>query len=475
MLKSFSNFDKIATRDNMKKIVIIGGGISGLTAAYMLVNQTGDLEVTVLESDKRPGGKIWTEKADGFLCEKGPNGFLDNKPGTLELCKSLGIDPVRSNENSKKRFIFSEGKLKALPESPVSFLKSDLMTLSGKLRLLLELNAPKGPADETVADFIIRRLGNEALEKLIDPMCSGIYAGDPDRMSIKSCFPRIKELEQEYGSLFKALFKIRKQKKMEQKNAGNPKVSVAPGGTLTSFYDGIQTITDAMAEKLGKRIRLGVSAANIIKENGSYRVNTSEGDIYTDIVILATPAFASSDILRDLDRELADKLSGIPYPHVSVVCFGYKRDKVTHPLNGFGFLVPHREKRNILGTLWDSSVFPNRASEENVLLRSMIGGAKNPVIETFDDNKVADVVLSELKGIMGLNTDPDFTRVYRWDRAIPQYAVGHIRILDFIEKKLENYPGLYLTGNAYKGIGINDCVENSQKLAEDILKQIQNA
>ena len=186
--------------------------------------------------------------------------------------------------------------------------------------------------------------------------------------------------------------------------------------------------------------------------------------------MLATPAFASSDIIRDLDGELADKLSGIPYPHVSVVCFGYKRDKVAHPLNGFGFLVPHREKRNILGTLWDSSVFPNRSSGENVLLRTMIGGAKNPVIETFDDNKVADVVFRELKGIMGLNTEPDFTRVYRWDRAIPQYALGHIRLLDFIDEKLGNYPGLYLTGNAYRGIGINDCVENSHKLAKDILR-----
>jgi oxygen-dependent protoporphyrinogen oxidase len=474
MLKSFNNFDNIPTGDNMKKVVVIGGGISGLTAAHLLVNQTSELEVTVLESDERPGGKIWTEKADGYLCEKGPNGFLDNKPRTLELCKSLGIEPVRSNENSKKRFIFAEGKLKALPESPVSFIKSDLLTLRGKLRLLLELNAPKGPADETVADFIIRRLGSEALDKLIDPMCSGIYAGDPYRMSIKSCFPRIKELEQEYGSLFKALFKIRKQKKMEQKSAGSPKVSVAPGGTLTSFYDGIQTITDTIAEKLGKRIRLGVAAAGITKENGSYRVITSEGDIHADIVILATPAYASSGMLEDLDRELADKLSEIPYPHVSVVCFGYKKDKVTHPLNGFGFLVPHREKRNILGTLWDSSVFPNRASGENVLLRTMIGGSKNPVIETFDDNKVADVVLSELQGIMGLTTDPDFIKVYRWDRAIPQYALGHINLLDFIEKKLGNYPGLYLTGNAYRGIGINDCIENSYKLAEKIIKQIQN-
>jgi len=173
----------------LKKVAIIGGGISGLTLAYVLQHKRDDLEITVYEADDRPGGKIRSEKADGFLCEKGPNGFLDNKPRTLELCKSLGIDPVRSNENSKKRFIFTDNKLKALPESPVSFIKSDLLSWGGKFRLLLELNATKGPADETVADFIIRRLGQEALDKLIDPMCSGIYAGDPYKMSIKNCCP----------------------------------------------------------------------------------------------------------------------------------------------------------------------------------------------------------------------------------------------------------------------------------------------
>jgi len=185
----------------MKKIAVIGGGLSGLTVAYALLNKNKDLDITVFESDSRPGGKIWTDKSDGFLCEKGANGFLDNKPHTLELCKSLGIEPVRSNKNSKKRFIYLNGRLNALPESPLSFIKSDLLSWGGKLRMLLEYNAPKGPEDETVADFIIRRLGKEALEKLIDPMCSGIYAGDPYKMSIKSCFARIKELEQVYGGL----------------------------------------------------------------------------------------------------------------------------------------------------------------------------------------------------------------------------------------------------------------------------------
>jgi oxygen-dependent protoporphyrinogen oxidase len=462
----------------MKRIAIAGGGISGLTLAYLLVSRNPDLEVTVFESDSRTGGKVWTEKVDGFLCEKGPNGFLDNKPKTLELCASLGIDPVRSNENSKKRFIFSDGRLKALPESPVSFIKSDLLSWAGKLRLVGELIAPQGPEDETVADFIKRRLGREALEKLIDPMCSGIYAGDPYRMSIKNCFPRIKELEQQYGSLIKALIKIKKerkaQSKSQSKSKGETKVSAAPGGTLTSFYNGAQTITDALAQKLEDNLRTGISVQGISKSNDSYQLYTSEGTYDADMVVVATPAYATAEILKDLDSGLSKSLSDIPYPHVSVVCFGYRKDHVAHPLNGFGFLIPHIENRKILGTLWDSSIFPNRAADDRVLLRTMTGGAKAPEMAELDDNKIADTVFAELRPIMGLKSEPEMTRIYRWHKAIPQYVLGHGTILTNIDEKLNDYPGLYLTGNSYRGIGINDCVENAYRLADKILAKIQD-
>lgn len=460
----------------MKKIAIAGGGISGLTVACKLLSLRKDLDISVFEADSRPGGKIWSDQADGFLCERGPNGFLDNKPKTLELCRDLGIDPVKSNENSKKRFIFSGSKLNALPESPLSFIKSDLLTWSGKLRLLLELNAPKGPADESVADFIIRRLGSEALEKLIDPMCSGIYAGDPYYMSIKSCFPRIKELEQEYGSLIRALIKIRKQRKLERRSSTGSsegaKVSAAPGGTLTSFYNGAQVITDALAGKLGERIRLGVPVQGISKNNNSYYLHTPDDTFEADIVVLSSPAYASSEILKDFDRELSQELAGIPYPHVAVVCFGYKKEDVVHPLNGFGFLIPHKENRRILGNLWDSSIFPNRAPEGNVLLRTMAGGAKFPEIAELDDNKIIDTVFGELNQILGLKAEPDMVRIYRWKKAIPQYLLGHIHRLASIDERLQKHPGLYLTGNAYRGIGINDCVENSYKVADEILKTL---
>ncbi len=453
----------------MKRVAVIGGGISGLTLAYVLISKNEDLEVTVYEADDRAGGKIWSEKTDGFLCEKGPNGFLDNKPRTLELCKSLGIDPLSSNANSKKRFIFSDNELKALPESPGSFIKSDLLTWGGKLRLILELIATKGPADETVADFIIRRLGKEALEKLIDPMCSGIYAGDPYNMSIKSCFPRIKELEQEYGSLIKAMIKIKKQRKKEQ----GGEVSAAPGGNLTSFFDGAQTITDSLADKLGNRLKLGSPIESITRENDIYHLRTHGETAAADIVVLATPAYAAAGMLRELDSGLSATLTTIPYPHVSVVCFGYKKEQVAHALNGFGFLIPHKEKRRILGNLWDSSIFPNRASEGHVLLRSMIGGEKNPGVASLDDSQLVTIVHDELNSILGIKSDPEMVKVYRWDKAIPQYLLGHNAVLGSIDNTLQKHPGLYVTGNAYNGIGINDCIESGYKLADKILASIQ--
>jgi len=472
-------YDALSKGNPVKRIAIVGGGISGLTSAYLLLNRRPDLDVMLFEADDRPGGKIWTEKTNGFLCEKGPNGFLDNKPKTLQLCSSLGLTPVRSNENSKKRFIFSEGRLKALPESPLSFLKSDLLSWGGKFRLLFELNAEKGPDDESVADFIIRRLGQEALEKLIDPMASGIYAGDPYKMSIRSCFPRIKELEQEYGSLIKAMIKIRRQKKAEGKASGKKsgpaKVSAAPGGTLTSFYNGAQTVTDALAQKLGKHLHVGVSVYGITRDHGSYQLFTSDHTYDADIVIIAAPAYATAEIVKDFDRQLSKALSDIPYPHVSVVCFGYRKEQVSHPLNGFGFLIPRIEERNILGSLWDSSIFPNRAAEGHVLLRTMIGGARSPEMATFDNNKLINAVFDELNPILGLKADPEMVNIYRWDKAIPQYVLGHGRILEMINERLVNYPGLYLTGNSYRGIGINDCIENAYKVTDEILSGIKDS
>lgn len=453
----------------MMHIAVVGGGISGLAVAYFLLKSGENIDVIVYESTSRTGGKIWTDRVEGFLFERGANGFLDNKPKTLALCDDLGITPLRSNSNAKKRFIVSDGVLKALPESPPAFLKSDLISWSGKLRMLYELIAPVGPDEETVAEFILRRLGREALEKLIDPMVSGVFAGDPYRMSITSCFPRIKEMEKEYGSLIRAMMRIRRERKRE---AGGG-VSVAPPGNLTSFRMGAQTLPDALTSCLGDRVRLDVSVQGLERQDEGYRLHTSSGVHDADVVVLASPAFVSSEILRDLDSEISNLLSDIPYPPLSVVCLGYDRSKVSHPLNGFGFLIPHIEGRRILGTLWDSSIFPNRAPAGYLLLRTMIGGAQSPDLAMLDDDSLVKTVLDELKPIISIKGDPDLIRIFRWEKAIPQYLLGHDERLRLLEDRLLAHPGIYLAGNAYRGVGMNDCIENSRQIADGIIEGLK--
>jgi protoporphyrinogen/coproporphyrinogen III oxidase len=451
------------------KLVIIGGGITGLSLAYFLLEKNPSFDIVVLESEKKAGGKIWTDKVSGFLCEGGVNGFLDNRPKTLELVSKLALTPLRSSDNARKRFIFSEGKLHRLPESPAAFFRSNLLSLSGRLRIIGEIFAPKGSGeDETLASFAKRRLGKEAFEKLIDPMASGIYAGDPEKMSLKSCFLKVYNLEQKYGSLIKGMLKLQKEAKKTGK-----KVGAGPGGVLTSFYDGMGMMIDALSGILGGRLRTGTRAVSVDKQKDNYLVYLSDGSqLEAEAVVFAAPAFETSGMVKGIDRNLSSVLSEIPYPAVSVVCFGYKRERFKHPLDGFGFLIPGREGRRILGTLWDSSVFPNRAPEGYVLLRSMLGGVRMSDLALQDENRLTDVVMAELRDVMGITAQPDFVKVYTHKQGIPQYPLGHQQRLATIDKMTSNFKRLYVTGNAYRGIGVNDCIENSYTLAERIVQEI---
>ncbi|WP_455210409.1 protoporphyrinogen oxidase, partial [Kaarinaea lacus] len=287
-------------------------------------------------------------------------------------------------------------------------------------------------------------------------------------MSITSAFPRIKELEQEYGSLIKALYKIRRQRKREQGGEAASKVNTSPGGTLTSFHDGVQTLTDKLAASLGERLRTGEAAQGITKLNHRYQIISTNAIYDTDVLVIATPAYVAKQLLNDFDQTIAKVLAEIPYPHVSVVCLGYQKSKVQHALKGFGFLVPHKEHRKILGTLWDSSIFENRAAENTALLRTMIGGAQFPEMAELSPDQLQDIVLAELQSIVGLKGDPEMAKVYQWRQAIPQYLVGHGAKLKTLSDCLTAHPGLYLTGNAYRGIGMNDCIANAYQLADEI-------
>jgi oxygen-dependent protoporphyrinogen oxidase len=467
----------------MKRVIIVGGGISGLATAYLLREKalSAGIEpaVILLEKEPRTGGKIWSRKEDGYLCEWGPNGFLDSKPQTLDLCRALGANNqlLRSNDNARKRFIYTGGRLNRLPEDGPSFLKSRLISWPGKFRLALEPFAapPLEGVDETLAAFGRRRLGDEALRKLIAPMVSGIFAGDPETMSLASCFPRIAELEREYGGLIKAMLKLAKKKRQEIA-AGNVTASPAgPGGALTSFGDGIQSLTDILAGKLGaETVFANREVLRVARGKSSpYRVLTDAGDMEADVVILATPAYATADVLQELNDGIAGVLRDIPYASMTVVCSGYEKERISHDLNGFGYLIPKEEGMNTLGTLWDSSIFDNRAPEGKVLLRSMLGGGCFPEYINLSEAEVEERVRRDLQTIMGIQEKPSFIRIFRHPQAIPQYTVGHGKRVAALEEKAAEHQGLFLTGNSYRGIGLNDCVAAANRTAAEVVAYLQ--
>lgn len=454
------------------KISIVGAGISGLATAQAVLARKPDAEITLFEADKRVGGKVWTEiSPEGYLCEGGVNGFLDKIPRTLELCRESGVSPLPADASAQKRYVYSQGELHKLPEKPQEFLKSRLLSVRGRLRVIYETIAGgTDNPDETLAQFGTRRLGREAFDRLIDPMASGVFAGDASKLSLKSCFPRIHEIEMEYGSLIRGLIKLQLKARREgNKNTPGP----GPGGRLTSFENGMCALTNSLAEQLGSRIRIATPVTDISRNGERYTLQLFDGtEEESDVLVLAAPAHAQARMLQALDPSLAGLLDAIPYPALSVCCFGYRKQNVGQVLDGFGFLVPSKEQRAVLGTIVDSNVFPGRAPEDSILLRSMVGGARTPELALLPDEQLINRVRSDLRDILGLTAEPDFIRIFRHQRAIPQYVVGHAARLQNIEKHLQRHPGLVLTGNAFKGVSLNDCVVNALKTAQSLIPQL---
>lgn len=463
----------------MKRIAVIGAGISGLATAYQLEKQLAASglahELRIFEKEARPGGKIGAAREGDFLCESGPNGFLDSKPSTLELCAELGLSErlLPSSAAASRRFILKGGRLREIPTAPLAFLRSDLMSLRGKLRMFGEPWAadPKEGKDQSISDFARRRLGSEALETLIEPMVGGVFAGDPDRLSLESCFPRIAELERTYGGLVKAMFKLQKQRRRQRQpdDAASRGGPAGPGGTLTSFREGLSVLPDTLAQRFGDRLTCGASLSAVLRAGNTFRlVFEGQPDYDCDCVVMATPASDAAQALNGLDAGLTKILGRFEYVPVSVVGLGFARQGLGHDLNGFGFLVPRREGRRILGSLWTSSIFSHRAPADSVLLRTIIGGARAPELARLPEDALVELARSELRETMGIAAEPVFVRVFRWERAICQYTVGHGARLKAMDERVAHIPGLFVTGNAYRGVALNDCTRNAGLVADQV-------
>ncbi len=439
------------------KIAIIGGGISGLTTAFYIKKYRPETEITLFEKESSLGGKMMTKNIDGFLFEEGSNGFLSNKPDTLELVKESGGEELlmRSSDNARVRFIYKDA-LHQLPETPLAFLKTPLLSTFGKLRVAGEIFIPakKDDSDETLQSFGYRRVGKEMTDAFLDPMVAGIFASAPDKISVNAAFPAVVRLEKEYGGLFKGMLKKKK------KDAG-------PGGILMSFKGGVSSFIDLLANSLKIEIKTEVSIENLSKINQKYLLHVEGQAQEFDTVVLSTPAYESAEIIKQIDPQLSKMLDDIEYSPISVVGLGY--NELSHKLQGFGLLATSSAKKDVLGVLWDSSIFTDRAPKNKKALRVMIGGQRSPALALKSEKELKEIAVKGAKETMGIDELPDVSYVKKWERGIPNYRVGHLKKMDKLFKRLREHKGLYLSSNAYFGVGLNDCVGNSKKVAKEII------
>jgi oxygen-dependent protoporphyrinogen oxidase len=465
-----------------KKVVVVGGGIAGLAVSHEILRRgqatSGGVEVLCLEGSPHTGGNIRTLHEDGFVCEWGPNGFLDNVPATLDLARRVGLGDalLPADEQSEIRYIFRKGALRKVPSGPGSFLRSDVLSLSGKLRVLAEPLARKRPADrdESVFEFAARRIGPEAARVLVGAMVTGVYAGDAAALCLRSTFPKMYDMETEHGGLFRAMIAKAREARASGEKHGGP---AGPGGRLTSFRDGLQEFPDAVARSLGDVLQLN-TPVNTVGDMGrrGFRLLLEHGSpLDADAVVLACPAWDAAKLVADMDADLAAKMNAIPSASLAVVHLGYEEKALQSRPEGFGFLVPRGEGPHLLGALWSSNIFPGRAPDGKFLMTVMVGGAHEPEILELDDKRIVESIRRELETTMGVLAAPRFVRVFRHPRGIPQYTVGHQDRLAAIDARLGEHPGLFVHGNSFRGISVNLCVEQAPAVADAVLKHLGGA
>lgn len=447
------------------KVAIIGAGISGLTTAFFLKKKGA--EVTVYEKNDYPGGTIRTKLINGFLVESGPNSTSETNTVIDEVVSELGIKEqlVYASDNARYRFIVRRGRLNALPGGFMSFITTPLWSPLGKMRIFLEPFIGKGDHEESIAEFVERRLGREILDYGINPFVAGVYAGNPSELSVRAAFPKLYALEEKYGGLIKGTIKGARERKKRPEKA---RISAR----LFSFKNGMGILPVTLANWLKDDILYSAEVLQVSPESGKFVVNTSShGSGLFDAVVLSVPAYVAAVILRTWNPVLSDKLNQIKYPPVSVAVLGYRSSAVKTNANGFGFLVPEVENRKILGSIYSSSIFPCRAPEGSLELTTFLGGSRQPEIALLPDDEIIKIAHRENAELMGISEDPIFSYVSKWERAIPQYNIGHLEIVNLINRvELEN-KGFYICSNYRDGVSVADCLSNGKKTAERIFSR----
>ncbi len=444
--------------------LIIGAGISGLVSAHFLKKSGADVQI--IEKNSRAGGSIKSEQKDGFLVDHGPNSALETTPLLKEIFDDTGIidEMVYANDSAKNRYILKNGTLQALPMSPVKFMKTGLFSFPAKMRLFKEpFIKPYAGDDESLADFVKRRLGKEFLFYAIDPFVAGIFAGTPENLSTKSAFPKLYQLEQDYGSLIRGSFLgARKRKKSKEKSKQSAK--------MFSFVSGMETIIKALSDEFSGVMHLNISIKSIEKKSGKWQIkvdkNGKEKIFEASSVLFTIPAHAWKNI--PFGGELQAQFDKLYYPPVAMVFYGYRNNPSQVPLDGFGYLIPRVEEKNILGTIWSSVIFPGRAPDGGAAFTTFVGGSRQPENALLPEDEIDKMVREDFKSIMGIEAEPSVKVIHKWDKAIPQYKVNHYKIIEEIEKFEEKNPGIFIAGNFRGGISVADCVKQSKENEEKI-------
>ncbi|MHB1422148.1 MAG: protoporphyrinogen oxidase [Gemmataceae bacterium] len=470
----------------MSRVVIVGGGISGLALAYRLQQRAPDAEAIVLEQAERLGGCIGTERRDGFRIEIGPNGFLDNKPFALALCRELGLGDrlVPASEAARRnRYLFLDGRLHLLPNSLISFFTSDVLSWRTRFLLLAERFRPprRRSGDESIDAFVRRRVGREIAETLADAFVTGIHAGDSKLLSVQAALPRLAALEREYGSVQRGMaHRVARDEWRVASGEREDSLSLATRHSsratrMWSFREGLSLLIETLRARLRLAPLSGVCVRSVRRRaNNGWRVRSEGRDGWdAEAVVLTCPAFEQATMLADEDADLAKAIDGIAYTRIAVAALGYRAVDVPRSLDGFGYLSPQRQRRDVLGVQWCSSIFPERAPPGLVLLRALCGGWNRPEMVDWDDERLLRAVRGELRCTMSIRAAPVFHHIVRWRRAIPQYHLGHLERVAWIENRLTRHPGLFLGGNAYRGVALNDCIEQAGVLADRVARTLQ--